>query len=143
MRLRDPAVEGPVERLLLAVLPGLFVFAQGYDFGQRDPMMAASALPYLYAAARRARGEAPRGRIAAAVLAGLGFALKPYFLGIPALVELAVMLGVGWRRWRRDPVPWIMAGLWAVYLVSLPLFFRAYLSASCRWSGASISAFRA
>jgi hypothetical protein len=128
LRLRDPAADGPVERLLLAVLPGLLVFAAGHDFGQRDHLMAASALPYLYAAARRARGEAPRGRIAAAVLAAVGFALKPYFLGIPALVELAVLLGCGPRRWLRDPVPWIMAALWLLYLVSLPLFFPDYLS---------------
>ncbi len=127
LRLRDPTVEGPVERLLLAVLPGLFVFSVGYDFGQRDPLMAASALPYLYAAARRARGEAPRGRIAAAVLAAVGFALKPYFLGIPALVELAVLAGCGPRRWLRDPVPWIMAALWAVYLAALPLAFPHYV----------------
>jgi len=126
--LRDPAIDGPVERLLLAVLPGLFVFSVGYDFGQRDPLMAASALPYVYAAARRARGEAPRGRIAAAVLAAVGFALKPYFLGIPALVELAVLVGCGPRRWLSDPVPWIMAALWAVYLAALPLAFPDYLS---------------
>jgi len=127
LRLRDPAVEAPVERLLLAVLPGLLVFSAGYDFGQREHLMAASALPYLYAAARRAHGEAPRGRIAAAVLAGVGFALKPYFLGIPALVELGVLAGCGPRRWLRDPVPWIMAALWALYLTVLPVFFPAYL----------------
>jgi len=124
---RDRAAEGPAERAFLDVLPGLFVFAAGYDFGQRDHLVAASALPYLYAAARRARGEAPRGGIAAAVLAGIGFALKPYFLAIPVLVELGVLASRGARGWRRDPVPWVMAGLWAVYLVSLPLFFRAYL----------------
>jgi hypothetical protein len=126
-RLRDPAVTAPVERLLLAVLPGLFVFGAGYDFGQREHLMVASALPYLYAAARRARGEAPRGRLAAAVLAGVGFALKPYFLGIPALVELAVLVTGGPRRWLGDPVPWIMAALWAVYLVALPWVFPQYV----------------
>jgi hypothetical protein len=127
LRLRDPAIDGPVERLLLTVLPGLFVFSVGYDFGQRDSLMAAAALPYVYAAARRARGEAPRGRIAAAVLAAVGFALKPYFLGIPALVELAVLVGCGPRRWLRDPVPWIMAALWAAYLAALPLAFPDYV----------------
>jgi hypothetical protein len=46
---------------------------------------------------------------------------------VPALVELAVLAGVGWRRWLRDPVPWLMAGVWAAYLVSLPLVFSAYM----------------
>jgi hypothetical protein len=127
LRLRDRTVGGPVEGVLLVVLPGLFVFAAGYDFGQREHLMAASALPYLYAAARRARGEAPPGRVAAAVLAGVGFALKPYFLGIPVLVEIGVLASCGWRRWRRDPVPWVMGALWLLYLASLPLLFGDYV----------------
>jgi hypothetical protein len=124
---RDRAAGGPVERALLLVLPGLFVFAPGYDFGQRDCLMVASAVPYVYLAARRANGEAPRGRIAAAALAAVGFALKPYFLGLPVLVEAGVAVAVGRLRWRRDPVPWTMAALWLVYLACLPILFGAYL----------------
>jgi hypothetical protein len=123
---RDRTTEGPVERAFVDVLPALFLCSAGYDFGQREHLMALAALPYAIAAARRARGEIPHGRFAIALVAGLAFALKPHFLGIPALVELYVLHAVR-RRWVRDPVPWIMAGVWAIYLGSLPLLFPDYI----------------
>jgi hypothetical protein len=134
-RVRDRAAEGPVERGLLDVLPGLVMFAAGYDFGQRETLMTAASIPYLFAAARREGGARPRARQVTAVLAALGFALKPHFLGIPALVELALLFGrvrrLGWREgWAqtwRDPVPWVMAAVWLLYAASLPLVFPHYL----------------
>jgi hypothetical protein len=127
VRARDRAAEGPAERALLDVLPALFLLDAGYDFGQREHLMAVAALPYVLAAARRVAGARPRGRIAIALIAGVAFAIKPYFLGVPGLVELAVLIAVGGRRWLRDPVPWAMAAVWAVYLLSLPLVFPAFL----------------
>ena len=131
---RDRAAEGRCERAFLDVLPALFLLDGGYDFGQREHLMAVAALPYLLAAARRATGARPRWRIATAVFAAVGFALKPHFLAVPALAELAVL---GWNlrggvvrglRWTlRDPVPWTLALVWAVYLVSLPFVFPDYL----------------
>ena len=56
---RDRTAEGPVERAFLDVLPALFLFSAGYDFGQREHLMALAALPYAIAAARR-----PRHRVA-------------------------------------------------------------------------------
>ncbi len=133
LRVRDRAAEGPAERAFLDVLPGLFVFAAGYDFGQREYLMAVAALPYLLAAARRERGERPRLGVAVAIVAAVGFALKPHFLGIPALVELFVMIGrirsgETVRKILRDPVPWSMAAVWAIYLLSLPLLFPDFLN---------------
>ncbi len=139
MRVRDRGAEGPVERAFLDVLPALFLFDAGYDFGQREHLMAVAALPYVLAAARRASGAVPRGRVAVGLLAGVAFALKPHFLGVPALVELCVLLGrrpegaflpglgVALRRSLRDPMPRLMVGVWAVYLASLPLVFPDYL----------------
>ncbi len=127
LRARDRVAEGPAERAFLDVLPALFLLDAGYDFGQREHLMAVAALPYVIAASRRAAGDMPRGRIAIALIAGVGFAIKPYFLGIPGLVELAVLVCVGWRRWLRDPVPWLMAGVWAIYLASFPLAFPAFV----------------
>ena len=92
MRVRDRSAEGPVERAFVDVLPGLFLLTAGYDFGQREHLMVVAALPYLLAAVRRAAGEKPRGRVAIGLLAGMAFALKPHFLGVPALVELYVLL---------------------------------------------------
>jgi len=133
LRVRDRASEGAAERAFLDILPGLFVFAAGYDFGQREYLMAVGALPYVFAAARRERGERPGARIPVTVVAAIGFALKPHFVAIPALVELAVLvsrLRRGHALWPVlcDPVPWVMLGLWAAYLVSLPLLFPDYLN---------------
>ena len=70
MRVRDRAREGPVERAFLDVLPALFLFDAGYDFGQREHLMAVGALPYVYAAARRARASARAGGSRSALTGG-------------------------------------------------------------------------
>src|SRR6185437_13002038 len=139
-RVRDRAAEGAVQRAFLDVLPALFLLDAGYDFGQREHLMAVGALPYVLCAARRSRGERPRGRIAVGLTAGAAFALKPHFLGIPALIELSVILArapagvpmlaalrAGLLASLRDPVPWVMVAVWAIYLASLPLVFPDYL----------------
>jgi hypothetical protein len=133
MRVRDRAAEGAAERAFLDVLPGFFIFAAGYDFGQREYLMAVGGLPYVLAAVRRERGERPRSWLPMAVVAGIGFALKPHFLGIPALIELFLLLtrlrrGAELRSVLFDPVPWTMAAVWAAYIVSLPLLFPDYLN---------------
>ena len=130
LRVRDRAAEGGVQRALLDVLPLMFVLGAGYDFGQREHLMSIGALPYLLHAAQRARlGRArgqPRHAIAIGVVAGFAFALKPHFLGIPALVELALLLTSGLAA-LRDRTPWVMAAVWVVYIASLPLVFHDYL----------------
>src|SRR5919202_1241305 len=132
--LRDEAGTGPgpVERACLSAGIPLLVLAAGYDFAQREHLMAVAALPYLLGAARRIEGDAPPRRLATgtALLAAAGFALKPHFLLIPALVEGLVLV----RRRRcpgvalADPVPWAMAAAWLAYLVAIPLLFPDYLA---------------
>jgi len=133
-RTRARALEGAAERALLDALPALFLFCGGYDFGQREHLMVVAALPYLFASSRRAMGARPRGGFAIGVLAALCFALKPHFLAIPALVELAVIAsrrrlegGQAWRRTWRDPVVLGMGCVWLAYAISLPLVFSDYL----------------
>ncbi len=130
LALRAAPAAGPVEAAcLLAALP-LATVAAGYEFAQREHLMAVAALPYLLAAARRAEGGPglPRGLIlGTAVLAALGFALKPHFLAVPALVEALVLARRGPRQALRDPVPWTMAAVWLLYLAAIPLAFPAYL----------------
>jgi hypothetical protein len=140
LRVRNRRTEGPVERAFLDVLPGLVLLVGAFEFGQREHLMAVAAVPYLLAAARRARGETPRGWIAVGLLAGVAFALKPHFLGVPALVELYIVLarrpqgpvlkglGEALRRSLRDPVLWLMVAVWAIYIASLPLVFSDYLN---------------
>ncbi len=126
-RVRDPRGEGAIECALLDVLPVLFLLTAGYDFGQREHLMAMMSLPYILAAVRRARGEIPRLQIATALTAAVGLALKPHFLALPVLVELAVLLGLGWRA-LRNPVPWVMAAFFVLYAVSIPILLPAYFN---------------
>jgi hypothetical protein len=128
LRERRRSDEGPAERFFLDAAPVFVLLGAGYDFGQREHLMTLCAVPYLFLGARRARGEPGSHRFAVVALAAVGFALKPYFLGIPALVELYVLSSRGWRAYLRDPVPWVMAAIWTIYLASLPLLFPDYFT---------------
>ena len=127
VRLRRHSDEGPIERNFLDVAPVLVLVGAGYDFGQREHLMVLGALPYLFLATRRAQGAQDSYRYIVAILAAVAFAIKPYFLGIPALVELYLLFTLGWRSYVRDPVPWAMVVVWTIYLASLPVFFPDYL----------------
>lgn len=126
---RDPTAGSVMAACLTACLP-LLCLAAGYEFGQREHIMAVAALPYLLLAAQRAEGREGAGPwlcAAVALLAALGFALKPHFLAIPALVEALVLLRRGPAAALRDRLPWIMAAAWAAYLTAIPLLFPDYL----------------
>lgn len=123
---------GPAEgAMLLALLP-LTLLLAGYDFGQREQLMAAAAMPYLFLAERRIEGLRTNRVLSALVTVGAatGFALKPHFLAVPALVEAVVVWAAlrqgGLARALRDPVPWGMALLWLAYLALIGLCFPAY-----------------
>jgi hypothetical protein len=153
LRLNPP--RGPAERAMMFALLPLVLLLAGYDFGQREQIMAAAALPYLFLAERRIEGAriglpgvgqvmAPRGVhwqpsagtpgwlmvTTCTLLAAIGFALKPHFLAVPALVEAVVMLAAarrrGWASALRDPVPWGMAAFWVAYLALIAFGFPAY-----------------
>jgi hypothetical protein len=93
-RNRAASVGWVVAFVLIATL------APGFSFGQREHASVLFAMPYLAAAVLRLQGgQIPRKSLAICigVLAGIGFALKPHFLGIPALVELLLLARLGWR----------------------------------------------
>ncbi len=136
-RLRAGMGEGPVQSATLTAAIPLAFLLSGYDFGQREVLMATVAIPYALLAARRIAGL-PTGRAllsGTTLLAAVGFALKPHFLAVPLLVEAAVLLARTLAADRRrataaaalrDPVPWTMAGVWLLYLASIPILFPDY-----------------
>jgi hypothetical protein len=74
--------------------------APGFSFGQREHACVLFGMPYLAAAVLRLQGgQISRKSLATCigVLAGIGFALKPHFLAVPALVELLLLARFGWR----------------------------------------------
>ena len=112
----------------------------GYDFGQREHLIALLLLPYLVDAAARAHAADPPRSVAAftGVAAGLAIGMKPQF----ALVVLAVE-GVVWharRRWRAVVGPGLVAlaatvalsAAWTAWMapdylrVTLPLVWETY-----------------
>ena len=128
VNLRVREREGWIEAAVLtACLPLLLVMA-GSDFGQRDVLMAMVAIPYCLLAARRIEGPPAPGRLAiiVVILAALGFALKPYFLMVPLLVEGLVLWRRGPAQALRDPVPWLMGAIWAAYLLLILIAFPVY-----------------
>jgi hypothetical protein len=85
-------------RGVVLVLAFALFLAAGDDFGQREHLLVALALPYVLLAVGRTEGRpAPRApAFAAGVLAGVGLALKPHFLLVWAALE-------GYVWWRRRP----------------------------------------
>jgi hypothetical protein len=129
LALRRDQREGAVEAAVLDALVPLACLLAAYDVGQREHLMALFALPYAMLAARRMEGEPTRPALAIGVTlaAALGFALKPHFLAVPFLVEALVLWRRGPSASLRDPLPWLMAAVWLLYLATLPVAFPDYL----------------
>jgi len=98
-------------------------------FAQREHLLIIAVMPYLMAAAARAKGVSlPLGlRIGVALAGGIGFALKPQFIAMPIMVELYIVSCIGWRAIFRDPVPWIVAGVAVAHLAFILAVTPAYI----------------
>jgi hypothetical protein len=124
-RLREPSTPPGRRLFLLLVAFTLLALAAG-DFGQREHLMLILVLPYLFVAAARLEGV-PVSFVFASlvgVLAGIGVALKPYFLLVPLLVELG-RLPIRLRATARPET--IAVGLVAIgYLAAVQLWAPSY-----------------
>ena len=114
--------------LLPPVLLFLFTVLPNEHFGQREHIMFVAAAPYLFASMARAEGVSTSRRtgVAIGLVAGVAFALKPYFLAIPAAVELYLLIRRGWRPTFRDEIPWSILAVAIVHLVLMYTVFSAY-----------------
>lgn len=138
---------GPLGRGGLArdALPFVVAFvlamSPGQEFGQREHLMLCGALPYVLLAGLRAEGKVHwRTSLLVGLFAGIGFAMKPYFLVIPLLIEAYLLLRRPLATTFRDPAPWMIAAAVAGHAVLilfvlpayvdnvLPLAFAEYLS---------------
>lgn len=98
------------------------------DFGQREHVALAAALPYLWAMAfgtRVSRAES----IALGAFAFVGLGLKPYFLAIPAGVSLVAAIRRRSIRPLFAPANLALAALCVGYAVLVVLAFPDYLGA--------------
>lgn len=97
----------PSSRFVLLVAAALLMTLMPLsDFGQREHLALIAAAPYVALAARRFEGAsvAPALAIAVGIFAAAAFALKHYFLAIPVLLELWLLVGRrgGWRPLRPE-----------------------------------------
>ena len=128
IRLVPSADHALTEGLLPPVLLFLFSVLPNEHFGQREHLMFVAAAPYLFASMARAEGVSPRTGTAIAIglVAGLGFAMKPYYLAIPAAVELYLLIRRGWRATFIDQIPWSIGAVAVAHLVSMYTIFSAF-----------------
>ena len=93
-----------------AILFAVLVLVPLHQRGQREHLAVLLVLPWIVAGARRIEGMAPAGvsGALAGVLAGLGFALKPFFLLPLVLLEL---------RHRRAGIPLLRPDTVAILVV--------------------------
>ena len=117
----------------------------GFSFGQREHACVLFAMPYLAAAVLRLQGgQGPRTSIAVVIglLAGIGFALKPYFLAVPALVELLLLVRLGWRSLFFSRVESLVLGFTVfAYVVLAGLIIPDYLKATIELARATYWAY--
>ncbi|MBM3557653.1 MAG: hypothetical protein FJX47_19100, partial [Alphaproteobacteria bacterium] len=127
---RVAAGDAVTRALLAAVLLFVFLVLPMEGFAQREHLMVILVAPYaLLAAARIRRIAIGEGRVyGIALLAAIGFCIKPHFIAIPVLIELYALMTLGWRAWFRDPVPQVMLVFGVIYLVWAVIFVPAYFT---------------
>ncbi len=117
-----------IAHFLLVASYGFFL-ASYQDYGQREYLAVVLALPYFVMAAARLKGADFPWQLAAAVgaAAGLGLALKPYFLAAPALIELMLVMNSRNLKPAFRPEPLAIAGTILLYLLTIFLVTPEYI----------------
>lgn len=121
----------PKRRTLLLGYAALTLAAMPWaHVGQREQIVLVGTLPYvaLIAARREHRPVSPILAVLVGVGAALGFALKHYFLIVPAFLELWLFFGERrrWRALRQETVTILAIGL--VYAAALVLLEPDFLT---------------
>jgi hypothetical protein len=109
---------------------GILLIVPTQIIEQREHLALIGAVPYLVLAAQRRQGRPVSA--ATAILIGmgaaLGLALKPYFLAVPLLTEIWLLMALrrSWRPLRPETVA--LAGAGAIYLLAVALFVPQFLT---------------
>jgi hypothetical protein len=129
------------DRLIRHVEPGRRALLLGYaaltltampwlHVGQREQIVLIGTVPYAALIAARRDGKAVPALLAVLIGAGaaLGFALKHYFLIVPALLELWLLAGKGrhWRPLRPETAAIVAVGL--AYAAAILIWARDFLT---------------
>lgn len=116
----------------------LFTFAVGmillilplYEFGQREHLLVILTFPYFFSVVYRLQGHAlkPAFAISIGLLAGLGFAIKPFFIIPLILVEMYYIFFNRQLRSCLRPETISILAIFFLYAAMLFVFHRDYLS---------------
>jgi hypothetical protein len=121
--------DGRSRNILLLTIAFVYVLLPGYSFGEREHIALILTLPYLLVIVSRLGNKIP-GRyllLLIGVMAGTGFALKPYFLFVLVFIEFYLMFK------RRDFFSWIRLETSAliffiiIYVISIFLITPEYI----------------
>lgn len=100
------------------------------DIGQREHLALIVSLPYAVLIARRHEAVPVSSLMAVGVglLGAYGFALKHYFVVIPLMLEIWLLLNLrgNWRPWRPELIVLAVSAL--IYAVSVMLFAPEFLT---------------
>jgi hypothetical protein len=125
LRGHGPLGSAPIP--LFALIGTVLLVLPGREFGQREHLLVAAALPYLCIFARSLDGgrTQPADETIAGILAGIGCALKPQFLLAFGLLEIVGRLHGLWplRRLTISAAVTLLA-----YAMATALFFPAYFT---------------
>jgi hypothetical protein len=97
-----PEASGVWALSVVGFVIGFEILAPGYEFGQRENLFLIAVMPYLFGAAVRADGRQLGKKLAVLVglVAGMGLAIKPYFLLFWVVVEIVLFFSdrQAWKR---------------------------------------------
>ena len=121
----------PTRRLLLLGYAALVLMCIPWvHMGQREQIVLIGSLPYAALVAARRDGKPVPAVLAALIGAGaaLGFALKHYFLIVPATLELWLLAGQGraWR-WHRSEI-FAIVGVGFAYACAIMFLARDFVT---------------
>lgn len=106
-----------------------FLLLPATQFGQREHILILFMMPYLFATALELEGQSLHPIVACVIglFAGLGFALKPFFVLTPLLVELYCIFVKKniWVSFRIEPM--MILGVLIIYLGSVFVFQPEYI----------------
>jgi len=131
-----PGNRGWLAPVLTLVSIFLLVPFAGIEFAQREHLMLVLLLPFLYVSALRASGQSVPPSIGwiVGVAAGLGVALKPFFVLVWLGIEAYLFLVLRRKAWRRPEVVAIPAVLVA-YVLSVLALTPAFLDVAAKGAG--------
>jgi hypothetical protein len=116
-------------RVILLVLVFVELPLARADFGEREHLLVLVVVPYVLAVFGRVRGVAlpAMEMVLVGLLAGIGVALKPYFVALPLALECFLALRQRSARVWLRPEPLAMLTLGAGYLAAVVMLVPQYL----------------